>query len=66
MCTSAQECPLSVALPVLGQETRTGPNNPHLLDSGAKLQTKPRLFFFFFSLPVSLTGDQASLLVLIP
>lgn len=63
VCPSAQECPSSVVLPVLRQETRTGPNNLHLLDSGAKHQTKPWLFF---SLPVSQIGDQASLLVLIP
>lgn len=63
MCSAAPKCPLSVALAVLGQETRMGPDNSHLPDSGAKLQTKPCLFI---SLPDSEIGDQASLLALIP
>lgn len=45
VCTSAQECASSVALPALGQGTRTGPTNPHLLDSGAKLQIRVCLLF---------------------
>lgn len=37
--------PSSVAVPALGQRTRTGPTNPHVLDSGAKLQIRLCLLF---------------------
>lgn len=46
VCTSAQECPLSVALPVLGQETGQDQTTPISLT--VVPNSKPNHAFFFF------------------